>query len=223
MQACLLAGVVLTVGLVPALAARATRDRLDARSAWRGVSELLGIALFRRLLVIAALVYGSHAMHDGFAVIRWTAAGIPASEASLLWSAAVASEVLVFFVVGPALINRVGTNGAAVLAGTAGVVRWVVMAATTDVVALALVQPLHGLTFALLHLACMRVIAQIVPARLAATAQALYATSAGAATALLTLASGYIYAAWGGAAFLAMALLCAAAVPVARKFSADGS
>ena len=29
------------------------------------------------------------------------------------------------------------------------------MAETTDVTALALVQPLHGFTFALLHLACM--------------------------------------------------------------------
>ena len=56
--------------------------------------------------------------------------------------------------------------GAMALAAAAGVLRWSVMAQTTDLVALALVQPLHGLTFALLHLACMRVIVQIVPAGL---------------------------------------------------------
>src|SRR5262245_57201409 len=74
---------------------------------------------------------------------------------------------------------------------------------------------LHGLTFAALHLACMRVISTIVPSGLAATAQAMYALGAAAATALLTLASGALYARLGGRAFLMMALLCAAAIPVA--------
>lgn len=49
------------------------------------------------------------------------------------------------------------------------------MAQTGALPVLALVQPLHGFTFALLHLACMRLIAMIVPTRLAATAQASYA------------------------------------------------
>jgi PPP family 3-phenylpropionic acid transporter len=218
MQALLLAIVVAAVRGVPALDARTGEERLDAQAMWSGVRELIGLPLFRRLLLIVALVYGSHAMLDGFAVIRWSAAGIPPGAASLLWSAAVASEVIVFLLIGPALIQRLGTNGAAVLAAGAGILRWVVMAQTTDVVALALVQPLHGLTFALLHLACMRVISEVVPVRLAATAQALYATASGIATALLMVASGYLYATWDGHAFLAMALLCAAAVPAARRF-----
>ena len=105
------------------------------------------------------------------------------------------------------------------LAAAAGVVRWVAMAASTSVIALALVQPLHGLTFAALHLACMRVISAIVPQRLEATAQAIYALGAGATTALLTLASGWLYATLGAQGFLMMALLCAgcpADVGVAR-------
>ena len=81
--------------------------------------------------------------------------------------------------------------------------------------ALALVQPLHGLTFAALHLACMRLIPAIVPPQLAATAQAMYALGAGATTALLTLASGQLYASLGPRAFLVMALLCAVAAPAA--------
>jgi hypothetical protein len=40
-----------------------------------------------------------------------------------------------------------------------------------------MVEPLHRLTFALLHLACMRVIADTIPPRLAATALALYGTA----------------------------------------------
>ena len=146
--------------------------------------------LLRRVMLVSALVLGSHAMHDAFAVIRWSAAGITPTMASVLWSESVAAEVLVFFLVGPALVKRLGAAGAVALAATAGVWRWVVMALTTDVMALALVQPLHGLTFAALHLACMRLLPTIVPPHLAATAQAMYALGAGATTALLTLAAG---------------------------------
>jgi PPP family 3-phenylpropionic acid transporter len=79
-----------------------------------------------------------------------------------------------------------------------------------------LVEPLHGLTFAVFHLAGMRVIGATVPRHLAATAQALYATVAvGAAMALLTLASGFLYTWLEGDAFFVMALLCAAALPLA--------
>ena len=60
----------------------------------------------------------------------------------------------------------------------------------------------------------MRIITAIAPQRLAATAQAMYALGAGATTALLTLASGWLYAALGARGFLMMALLCAAAVPL---------
>jgi PPP family 3-phenylpropionic acid transporter len=92
------------------------------------------------------------------------------------------------------------------------------MAQTTAVIALALVQPLHGLTFALLHLACMRLIAQTVPAGLEGTAQALYGTvGIGAATAVLTLVSGMLYARLGAHGFWVMATLCALALPLSWK------
>ena len=81
--------------------------------------------------------------------------------------------------------------------------------------ALALVQPLHGITFALLHLACMRLIARTVPHGLEGTAQALYGTvGIGAATAVLTLVSGALYARVGAHGFWVMAALCALAFPL---------
>ena len=90
------------------------------------------------------------------------------------------------------------------------------MATSTQIVALSLVEPLHGFTFALFHLSCMRVIADNVPRHLAATAQALYGTfAAGAASAVLTLGSGWLYAHFGVGGFWAMAGLCAAALPAA--------
>lgn len=181
-----------------------------------GAVALLAMPVFRRVMLVSALVLGSHAMHDTFAVIRWSAAGITPAAAGALWSASVAAEVLVFFLIGPPLLRRLGPAAVVALAATAGVVRWIAMASSTSVMALALVQPLHGLTFAALHLACMRVISAIVPPHLAATAQAMYALAAGATTALLTVASGSLYGAVGARGFLVMAVLCAAALPLAR-------
>jgi MFS transporter, PPP family, 3-phenylpropionic acid transporter len=183
-----------------------------------GVLILLRLPRFRNLVLVAALILGSHAMHDAFAVIRWSAAGISPTTASLLWSESVAAEVLVFFVIGPTLVIRLTPAGGLAIAAVAGMVRWTVAAQTTDVTALALVQPLHGITFALLHLACMRLIARIVPRGLEGTAQAIYGTvGIGAASALLTLVSGALYARLGAGGFWVMAALCALALPLTLK------
>jgi MFS transporter, PPP family, 3-phenylpropionic acid transporter len=185
-----------------------------------GFLELLRITTFRRLLLVGAIVLGSHALHDTFAVIRWRDAGISTATASLFWSESVTAEVVVFLLVGPALLHRLGPANAAMLAAAAGVVRWSVLGATTQIVPLALVEPLHGLTFALFHLAGMRLIGTTVPDHLAATAQALYGTMAvGISTALLTVVSGSLYASLGGEAFWVMAILCAAAMPLARRMT----
>jgi PPP family 3-phenylpropionic acid transporter len=74
---------------------------------------------------------------------------------------------------------------------------------------------LHGFTFALTHLACMRVIASVAPPDLGATAQASYALSGGLATVVLTALAGPMYANFAEAAFFPMALLCGLAAPLA--------
>jgi MFS transporter, PPP family, 3-phenylpropionic acid transporter len=180
----------------------------------------LGLPEFRLLLTIAALVLGSHAMHDTFAMIRWKAAEISPPTASLLWSESVGAEVLVFVVIGPHLLDWIGPTRAMTLSVAAAVVRWAVMAITADVTAMALIEPLHGLSFALLHLACMRLLGQIVPPALAATAQAIYGTVAiGAMTALLTFTSGTLYGHFGAGGFWAMAGLCREAE---KRYSRSG-
>ena len=169
------------------------------------------------MLFVSALIEGSHALHDSFAVIRWHDAGVDLRMIGLLWSESVLAEVAVFLVIGPWLLRRLTPGGACAIAATAGIVRWTVVAFTTSPLALGLVQPLHGLTFALLHLACMRLIVSIVPVHLAATALAVYGTLCiGAATALLTLASGVLYQRLDGPAFLVMGTLCLVALPLCR-------
>jgi MFS transporter, PPP family, 3-phenylpropionic acid transporter len=188
----------------------------------RGLGTLLHLALFRRVIVVAALILGSHAMHDAFAVIRWQEAGITTEMAGVLWSEQVGMEVLVFLVVGPRLLDRLGVARSAVLAAAMGVLRWSVMASSAWLPAMMLIEPLHGITFALLHLACMRLLAAIVPAALSATALTIYGTvGIGIATALVTFASGPVYAHLGARGFWVMAALCAAALPLAARLPAS--
>ena len=192
--------------------------RRDAGSAPGGgrMRALLAIPAFRRLLLVSALVSGSHAFYTGFGTLRWQAAGIEADAIGLLWSVSVAAEVAVFFLLGRPLLARLGPGGLLALAAGAGALRWSVMAATAWAPAMFLVQPLHGLTFAAQHLAAMAVIARVVPGSVAATAQSAYAVlGTGAAAAALTLASGPLYRHFGGGGYWAMALLCAVAAPVA--------
>ena len=129
----------------------------------------------------------------------------------------VAAEVVVFFLIGPWLLRTLGPTGALAVAAASGVLRWVVMAQTTEVVILAMIQPLHGFTFALLHLACMRIITATVPPALAATAQAVYGLiGIGGVTALLTIFSGWLYGRFGADGFWVMAFLCSLAFPIIR-------
>jgi MFS transporter, PPP family, 3-phenylpropionic acid transporter len=159
-------------------------------------------------------------MHDAFAMVRWNAAGVGPAAASLLWSESVAAEVIMFLALGPRVVARLAPGGAMAVVALAGVVRWTVMASTTSLAALSLVQPLHGCTFALLHLACMRLIGATVSRHLAATAQSLYAVAATAVTGSLTIVSGVLYARVGARGFLVMACLCAVAVPLASRLPA---
>ena len=213
LQALLLGAAAGAARWVPEL--RHARPTEAVRTPAGAVGRLLRLPSFRQLVLVAALVLGSHAMHDAFAVIRWRAAGLSPATVSVLWSESVAAEVLVFFVLGPALVTWLTPAGALAVAALAGMLRWAVMAQSATVLALALVQPLHGLTFALLHLACMRLLVRIVPPGLEGTAQALYGTvGIGAATACLTLLSGVLYARVGAQGFWGMAALCGLAVPL---------
>ena len=58
-----------------------------------GFGALLRLPLYRRVVLVAALILGSHAMHDSFAAIRWEATGIGPGIVGVLWSFSVAAEV----------------------------------------------------------------------------------------------------------------------------------
>ena len=60
----------------PVTVSRPATDRISQD----GLSALLRMAVFRRVVLVAALVLGSHALHDTFSIIRWTNAGISSAS-----------------------------------------------------------------------------------------------------------------------------------------------
>jgi MFS transporter, PPP family, 3-phenylpropionic acid transporter len=205
----------LAAKFVPQFPARTTDDSRHKEHPDHPWLMLLRQRVFGLVTLVGALIIGSHAMYDSFAVIRWRDAGIRPATIALLWSESVAAEVVVFLLIGPPLLRVLKPTGALAWAALCGLLRWGVMAQTTELAALALVQPLHGFTFALLHLASMRLITDTVPSVMAGTAQAVYGlVGVGGATAVLMIVSGWLYSRFGPAGFWAMALLCIAAVPV---------
>ncbi|MBV9749058.1 MAG: MFS transporter [Acetobacteraceae bacterium] len=212
LNAGLLAGAAVAALALP----RGTGCSGPAADADGSIVSLMRIPSFVQLMLVVALIGGSHAMHDGFEVIRWRTAGLSGVQVSVLWASSVAAEVFVFTLAGPRLLDRIGPARALALAAAAGVLRWGAAAWTAAFPVMLGVEPLHGLTFAIAHLACVSTIVTIVPPSLAARAQAFYATVAlGATVALVTLASGPLYQLLGAPAFLAMAGLCACAIPLA--------
>ena len=173
----------------------------------------LGIAPLRRLILVSALIQGSHAFYYAFGTLHWQAAGLGAGLIGALWATGVIVEIALFLW-GRGLAARLGPIGLALAAAGAGVLRWGATALTTDPLLLFPVQVLHGATFGAQHLAAMMVLGRVVPAAQAGTAQALHASlGSGLAMGVLTLLCGPLYAAFGGGGFWAMAALCAASVP----------
>src|SRR3546814_985543 len=87
------------------------------------------------------------------------------------------------------------------LGALAGVVRWTLLAASTDLAVLFAAQALHAFTFGAAHLGAIAFIARAAPAGLSATAQTLYTTLAmGGTFTIVTPLTGPLFEAVGGQA-----------------------
>ncbi|MEZ9233590.1 3-phenylpropionate MFS transporter [Vibrio amylolyticus] len=170
------------------------------------VSELLREWPVIKFLTLIALIQGSHAAYYSFSAIHWRGAGYSADIIGYLWSLGVVAEVMVF-----AFSKRFfsgWTLRALFLTASVGVmVRWGMTASTTELYALVMIQLLHGVTFAVAHIAAIQYIQQEEEHKMVAL-QALYnAIPLGAVIALVTTLSGWGYDNWGANVFWAMALM----------------
>ncbi len=159
-----------------------------------------------KFLVLMALIQGSHAAYYGFSAIHWKAAGHSEDVIGYLWSLGVAAEVAVF-----ALSKRLFAGWSLrtlfVVAACGVMLRWGMTAATTSILALVVVQMLHGVTFAMAHIAAIQYIQNSAENKMVAL-QALYnAIPLGAFIALMTVISGWGYEHWGANIFWLMAAM----------------
>ncbi len=176
-----------------------------------------GLRLFRNpafalAVGCTALIQGAHAAYYGFAALLWRSQGLSDTTIGLLIAEGIVAEILLF-ARGRRLIERLGPAGLTTCAAGASVVRWTVTAMAPPLPILAVVQLLHAATFAMQHFSAMLVLSRFVSNERAATAQALHAAIGyGAPTGLMMLASGWLYARYGGLTFLAMAISGGAAL-----------
>ena len=207
----LAAGLLLTAWAALRLPATPPRSEAPSGSLWAPLAE----PGFRSVLPIAALIQGSHAVYYAFSTLHWQAAGLSTGFIGLLWALGVLAEV-VLFMFGRPVVERLGVRGLVLLAAGSGVLRWTITAFTVEPALLMAVQLLHGLTFGAMHLAAMKALVGL-PAGLSGRAQTLLASAVSAGTGGLMWASGGLYGALGGLAFLAMAALCGLALALAAR------
>ncbi len=165
------------------------------------------------LLFILAMSFnaGSHAVLYAFGTLNWRDAGISEQVIGLLWAEGVVAEIILF-AFGARLIDRFGLMPLMALAALAGVLRWTLLAASTDLAVLVVAQALHALTFGAAHLAAMSFVSRAAPVGMSATAQSFYnALAMGAAIAIAVPLSGVAYAAFGAQAYLLMTVMSALA------------
>ncbi len=173
------------------------------------LKTLLANLAFLVFLAAGALNQAAHTAYYAFSTIHWKAAGITDDTIGLLWSEGVMAEIVLFSVSGLA-VRRLGPAGLLLTAALAGVVRWLVLGATTELPLLFAAQLLHGATFGCAHLGAMHFIQRTIPAGLSARAQGFYSAAAmGIAPGLMSPLAGHLYEALGGGAFVVMAGLSA--------------
>lgn len=177
--------------------------------------DVLRLPGFIVFLLAAALIQASHAVYYGFSTLHWLSAGLNAATVGALWAEGVIAEIILF-IYGQRLLNRFGPAGLLVLAALAGLVRWPVLALSTDVPVLVAAQALHAFTFGAAHLGAIHYLSRTVPGGLAATAQSIYAAVVmGLALGLTLFAAGYLYESVRASSYGVMAVMAAASLGLA--------
>ncbi len=173
----------------------------QAKPSLRALLKNREIVLF---LLIASLIQGSHGAYYSFSALYWKDQQVSESFIGILWSVGVVAEILVF-TMASRFVTRFSINSLFQIAAIGVVIRWSIMAVTTEPAMLVTAQLLHAVTFGICHLGMTRFI-QTKPQQMAIPLQGLYnAIPASAAIALTTFAAGYLIESMGGGIFWIMA------------------
>ncbi len=199
----MLLGMLLKPSVMPQGEARTRSD--TERSLW----ALLKEGPVWRFLLCVTLLQGAHAGYYSFGSIYWQEAGYSASTIGYLWSLGVVAEVIIF-ASSNVLFRRWNARNLLLLSACCGVLRWSLMAYSTELGWLLLIQILHCGTFTVCHLAAMRFIAARQGQEVIRLQAVYSALAMGGGIAVMTVIAGFLFEHWQGGVFWVMA---AVAVP----------
>ncbi len=196
----------------------AERPRDDAEKPDNRPSRaVLGNRAFLGLMAASGLTQASHAMLNSFGSITWHGLGFSAFQIGGLWAIGLAAEVAVLLWSGRVL-RHLGAYGLLALGAAAGILRWSLFPLAPGFLGYALLQGLHGLTFGANTFGTQHLIARIVPERMTASAQGIYAMFVGLLLAATTALAGPLYAGFGIDAFLFMVPVAGASLAMFLVF-----
>ncbi|ALX96327.1 3-phenylpropionic acid transporter [Serratia fonticola] len=193
----MLVGMLLKPSVLPQGESRAQNE--PSRS-WR---ELLSEGPVWRFLLCVTLLQGAHAGYYSFASIYWEEAGYSAATIGYLWSLGVVAEVVIF-ASSHFLFRRWNARNLLLLSAVCGLLRWGLMATTTEIGWLLLVQVLHCGTFTVCHLAAMRFIAARQGAEVIRLQAVYSALAMGGGIAVMTVVAGFLFEHYQGGVFWVM-------------------
>lgn len=185
--------------------------------------RLLSSRPFLLFLIAIGCTHGAHATFYTFGALYWQSQGLSAVWVGTLWAIGVSAEVALFAFSAP-VVARFNPVQLIAAGAAASVLRWAVMALNPPLAVLVPLQTLHALTYGAAHLGAILFIARAVPQKGMGSAQAFYAVmAAGLVLGVVGLASGPIYASFGGDVFFlpaaVSALGCVAAMALMRRWS----
>ncbi|UQY43229.1 3-phenylpropionate MFS transporter [Mixta hanseatica] len=204
----------LSVGIVMMLGGMLLRPTVmplgEARTAnsagWAEWRSLLREKSVWRFLLCVTLMQGAHAAYYGFSAIWWQEAGYSASVVGYLWSLGVVAEIIIF-ALSNRLFHRWSARDLLLLSGICALVRWSLMASTTQLPWLIVAQILHCGSFTVCHLAAMRFIAARQGGQVIRLQSVYSALAMGGGIAVMTMVCGVLFTYLQGDIFWLMALL----------------
>ncbi|WP_262017052.1 3-phenylpropionate MFS transporter [Serratia liquefaciens] len=194
----MLLGMMLKPSVMPQGEAR-SHSEAD-RSLW----EMLKEGPVWRFLLCVTLLQGAHAGYYSFGSIYWQEAGYSASTIGYLWSLGVVTEVIIF-ASSNFLFRRWNARNLLLLSACCGVLRWGLMASSTELGWLLVIQILHCGTFTVCHLAAMRFIAARKGPEVIRLQAVYSALAMGGGIAIMTVIAGFLFEHLQGGVFWVMA------------------
>ncbi|HEY3984153.1 3-phenylpropionate MFS transporter [Cedecea sp.] len=191
--------------------------RHQASAGWPAWKALIRSAW--RFLACVSLLQGAHAAYYGFSAIYWQSSGYSASVVGYLWSLGVVAEIVIF-ALSNKLFRRWSARDLLLLSTVTGIVRWSLMASTTELPWLIVAQILHCGSFTVCHLAAMRYISARKGGDVIRLQAVYSAVAMGGGIAVMTIFSGFLYQHLQGGMFWVMALVAMPALFLRPKVTA---